>query len=54
MDGQQHRKFAATIRVLLTATAISLAVPIDAQVPHYEVDPSWPKLPLGGGGSPVA
>lgn len=49
MDGQQHRKFAATIRVLLTATAISLAVPIDAQVPHYEVDPSWPKLPLGGG-----
>ena len=35
--------------MLLTVTAISLAVPIQAQVPHYEVDPFWPKLPLGDG-----
>ena len=49
MDGRQHLDFSATIRVLLTVTAISLAVPVDAQVLHYEVDPSWPKLPLGGG-----
>jgi len=35
------------MRVLLTVTAISLAVPTNAQIPHYEVDPSWPKLPLG-------
>ena len=49
MTGRQHWEFVATIRVLLTVTAISLAVPIQAQVPHYEVDPFWPKLPLGDG-----
>jgi len=35
--------------MLLTVTAISLAVPAQAQVPHYEVNPFWPKLPLGNG-----
>ena len=49
MDGRQQREFVAKIRMLLTVIAVSLAVPIQAQAPHYEVDPFWPKLPLGSG-----
>ena len=29
--------------------AIGITVPLQAQIPQYEVDPFWPKLPLGDG-----
>lgn len=35
--------------LLLLVTVVGIAVPVTAQVPQYEVDPFWPKLPLGDG-----
>ncbi len=35
--------------LLLALMTVGIAIPVQAQVPQYEVDPFWPKLPLGDG-----